>query len=66
LKTQWNILLWQNVFTKKKKLKWGCKQSFQVAHLLAKQGKPFTNDELIKLCLTGTTKTNVSRENKLA
>lgn len=25
---------------KRKKLKWGCKQSFQVAHLLAKQGKP--------------------------
>ena len=29
---------------KKKKLKWGCKQSLQVS---AKQGKPFINDELL-------------------
>lgn len=64
LKTQWNIL-WQNVFTKKKKLKWGFKQSFQVAHLLAKQGKPFTNDELIKLNLGQPKQTCIEKINLL-
>ena len=36
---------------KDKKSKWAYNLSFLVAHLLVKQGKPFTNGELIKLCL---------------
>lgn len=40
------------------------KISFWVAHLLAKQEKPFTDGELIKFWLIATTK-KVSRENKL-
>ena len=32
------------------------KLSFQVAHLLAKQAKPFVDDVLVKLCLTAEAK----------
>lgn len=44
----------------------GIKIRFQVAHLLAKEGKPLTNDELIKLCLQQLKKCVHSSENKLA
>lgn len=42
------------------------KIGFQVAHLLAKEGKPFTNGELIKWCLQQLKKCVQSTENKLA
>ena len=40
------------------------KVRFQLAHLLAKQEKMFTNDELIKSSLIAAAEKNVSGENK--
>lgn len=47
----------KNLFTKiKSENETTTKVSFWVSHLLAKQGKLFKNNELIKLCLTVATK----------
>lgn len=50
----------------KGKIKVGLQAKLPSGSFVSQTRKAFTNDELIKLCLTGTTKTNVSRENKLA